>query len=463
MKKTTGRQLDREIAPSSSAKAEDPRLAFVRQHQRRGWSAFADHDGERIGGAGLTRRDALAGTAASALAISAPAALAAGAPVPITYWHHFTSPEEFKGLQRVMALFKQRYPDIALTQENIPNPEYMTKFTAAVVANTRPDVSMVIAERLADMLGMNGLIDLSSRIDALPNKANYPQDRWRGCSSDGKTYGVPAFTFIDWVYWRKDWFEQAGIEGPPKTLDDFVTAAKKLTDPSKNRYGFGMRAGPGGYAYLLDLIESFGSPFVIDGRNAMDKAKTVAAVKWYSDLATVHKVVPPSAAGDGFRQIMEGFKTGQTAMTWHHTGSLTEIVRDMKPGTFATGEKPAGPAARVARLTYLFNGLMKAEHIDAAWNWITFWGEAEPSIAFLEETGYFPSSTVIAQDPRITGNPYYVPAINTLAYGRMPPSFPGLAGWSQNVVLPEFQKILVGQQNAEKAVDAMLTGLDATL
>lgn len=410
-----------------------------------------------------SRRAILGGASALALAATLPARDATAAARAITYWHHLTSQEEFKGLQRVMALFAAKYPDVALTQENIPNPEYMTKFTAAVMANSRPDVSMVVAERLPDMLGMNGLIDLTSRIDAWPNKGNYPRDRWKGSSADGKTYGVPAFTFVDWVYWRKDWFEQAGIDGPPKTTDEFVVVAKKLTDPSKNRYGFGMRAGPGAYSYILDLIEAFGSPFVVDGRNAMDKAKTLAAIKWYSDLATVHKVVPPSAPNDGFRQIMEGFKTGQTAMTWHHTGSLTEMARDMKPGSFATGEKPAGPAARVARLTYLFNGIMKADNIDAAWNWITFWGEKEPSIAFLEETGYFPSSTVIANDARITGNPLYAPAIRTLAYGRLPPGFTGFAGWAQTVVQPEFQKVIVGQQSAERAVDAMLRGLDTAL
>jgi multiple sugar transport system substrate-binding protein len=412
----------------------------------------------------IPRRLVLASAAASGLAAALPHnAGAAGPSGKVIYWHHFTSQEEFAGLKRVMEMFKQRYPDITLQQENIPNPEYMTKFTAAVVANSRPDVTMVVAERLADMLAMGGLIDLTSRINAWPNRVNYPEDRWKGCSANGKIYGVPAFTFVDWVYYRKDWFEQAGIAGAPKTLDEFVATAKKLTDPSKNRYGFGMRAGPGGFAYIIDLIEAFGSPFVIDGKNAMDKAKTLAAVKWYSELATVHKVVPPSATNDGFRQIMEGFKTGQTAMTWHHTGSLTEIVRAMKPEQFQTAGKPAGPAKRVARLTYLFNGIMKTDNIDAAWDWISFWGEPDPSIAFLEETGYFPSSTVIAQDKRITGNPLYAPAVETLGYGSLPPGFVGFAGWSQNVVLPEFQKILVGQSTPEKAVDNMLKGLDAAI
>jgi multiple sugar transport system substrate-binding protein len=332
-----------------------------------------------------------------------------------------------------------------------------------VVANSRPEVSMVAAERFADMMGMNGLIDLTDRINAWPNKKNYTPDTWNGISEKGKIYGLPAFTFIDWVYYRKDWFAQAGIAGPPTTLDEFVNAAKKLTDPSKNRYGFGMRGGPGGQGYIIDLIEAFGSKFVVDGKNAMDKGKTLAAIKWYSELATVHKVVPPSVTNDGFRQIMEGYKTGQTAMTWHHTGSLIEMMRALKPTELGTAEKPAGPAVHVARVSYQFNGIMKKDNLDASFDWIAFWGENDPSIAFLEETGYFPASTVVAQDKRITGNPLYLPAMKTQAYGTLPPSFVGYPGWSQNVVLPEFQKILIGQSTPEKATDAILKGLDAAI
>jgi multiple sugar transport system substrate-binding protein len=411
----------------------------------------------------LTRRHALQAAAVAGLGAGFGAARARAATSRVTYWHHFTSPEEFAGLKRVMDLFAKRYPDTMLVQENIPNPEYMTKFTAAVMANSRPDVSMVTTERLADMLALGGLVDITGRIESWPQKANYAADRFAGATAKGKIYGVPAFTFVDWVYYRKDWFEEAGLSGPPDTLDAFVTAAKKLTDPAKGRYGFGMRGGPGGYAYLIDLIEAFGSPFVIDGKNAMDRAKTLAAVKWYSELLTVHKVVPPSAANDGFRQIIEGFKTGQTAMTWHHTGSLVELVRAMKPAQLGTAIKPAGPAARVARLSYQYNGLMRKDHEQAAWDWISFWGDSDASIAFLEETGYFPASASAATDERITGNPLYSPAAETLGFGRLPPAFVGLAGWSQNVVLPEFQKVLIGQSTPARATDAMLQGLDAAL
>ena len=408
----------------------------------------------------LNRRHVLGGLAATPFAglISAQAQ----APVRLSYWHHLTSTTEFKGLERVVALFQQKHPQIGVAQENIPNPEYMSKMTAAVVANARPDTGMVIAERANDLVAMGALTDLTARIRAWPRFGEYPEQAWRGASINGKIYGIPAFTFVDWMYYRKDWFQEAGI-APPKTMKEFVEAAIKLCDPAKNRYGFSLRGGAGGFKYVIDMIEAWGSPIVVDGKMAIDKAKAVEAVTVYAELLTKHKAVPPSAPNDGFRQIMEAFKTGQTAMVWHHTGSLTEMVAALKPEQFGTLPMPAGPAAHIARLTYLFNAVMNPARVDPGFDWLSFWTEPEPAIAFLEETGYFPSSPKIAADPRIVNNPLYAAAVETTKFGRLPPQFVGVAGWSETVVLPEFQKVLVGRSTPAQAVDAMMQGLQAAL
>jgi multiple sugar transport system substrate-binding protein len=157
---------------------------------------------------------------------------------------------------------------------------------------------------------------------------------------------------------------------------------------------------------------------------------------------------------------MEGFKTGQTAMLWHHTGSLTEIADALEPDQFMTMVRPTGPVNNITRLSYLYNGVMKEDNLDASWAWVNFWGELDPTIAFLEETGYFPASSQVAEDERITGNVLYQAAIDSLAIGGPEPNFVGFSGWSSTVVLPEFQKILVGESTVEEAVDAIIEGLE---
>jgi multiple sugar transport system substrate-binding protein len=421
---------------------------------------------------GLSRRDFLksAGIGVAGVALSgALPSIAAPARQDISgsinYWHHFTSDSEFQGLEEVMKLFAKKYPNIKLTQENIPNADFMAKFTAAVSADTRPDTTMIAAERLADMNGMNGLIDITERVNSWELKKFFPDNRWEGISVDGKIYGIPAFTFVDWMYYRVDYFKEAGIEKPPTTLQEFQDAAIKLTDASKGRYGFGLRGGGGGQGFITQILEAYGSPIVVDGKAAIDKAKAIEAITFWSELYTKHKVVPPSAPNDSYRQIMEAFKTGQTAMVWHHSGSLAEIKGALgdKGDKFLSAVRPNGPVNSMTNLSYLYNGLMKTDNADAAWAWISFWGETDPTLAFLDKTGYFPASEAVATDKRITDDPYYLPAVAATKIGRLPPSFIGYSDWSSNVALPAFQKLLVGNATVEQTVDDMISGLEKAL
>ncbi len=379
----------------------------------------------------------------------------------INYWHHFTSESEFLGLEAVMAQFAARYPGVEVIQENIPNADFMARFTAGVLADTRADVSMVTTDRLADMVAMGGLVPLTDRVNSWALREYFPDNRWTGITVDGEIYGVPAFSFVDWMYYRKDWFEEAGLT-PPTTLDEFRAACEALTNPEQGRYGFGMRAGGGGQAFIADMIEAFGSPLVVDGEVAIDRALAIEAMDFWSGLYR-DGLVPPSAPGDSYRQIMEGFKTGQTAMVWHHTGSLAEIQAAMTPDQFATATKPNGPADTLTRTSFLYNGMMKDDNAEASWAWISYWGENDPAITFLEATGYFPASSAVAEDARIAENPIYAPAIASAAQGKLPPQFIGYAGWAQEVALPAFQRILTGESSVEQAVDEMIAGLEDAL
>ncbi len=381
----------------------------------------------------------------------------------ITYWHHFTSQTEAAGLARVTELFNQVYPDITVTPENIPNAEYMTKLTATLVAGSRPSCGMVTSDRFADIHALGGLVDLSPRMADWPLKDAFPPAAFEPVTIDGAVYGVPAFSFVNWMYYRADYFEEAGIDGPPDSFEELLEASIKLSDPANNRYGFGMRGGDGGHNFLIDVLQAWGSPIAVDGQMAIDREKAIEAVRFYSELYTKHKVVPPSAPNDSYRQIMEGFKTGQTAMLWHHTGSLTELAGALPEGTFMTAIRPAGPAARIAQLDHLYNGVMNEADLDPAWDWVSFWGETDPAIAFLEETGYFPSSSEAAADPRIADNPIYGAAVATMEFGGPPPGFVGYEGWARTIAHPAFQQVLTGDATPEEAVDTMMSGLERTL
>lgn len=409
----------------------------------------------------LNKRQFMAAAATLALLGATRGARAAEA---ITYWHHFASQSEMAGLLKIIELFSAAHGDVTVTQEGIPQSEYMAKLSSAVLAGGRPDTGMVVAEKFADLKAMGALVDITERVKGWSGKADLPDNRWTGLTDGGAIYAVPAYAIVDWMYYRIDYFEEAGLSGPPKTFDEFLTACRKLTDPSKGRYAFGLRGGAGAHKYVVDVLEAFGSPIVKDGAAAIDRAAAIEAITFYSGLFTKEKVVPPSAPNDSYRQIMEGFRTGQTAMVWHHTGSLNEISAALTAGKqFGTAPMPAGPKAHIARVAYAGNAIMDEKNIEAAWEWISFWGQADAAIALLEASGYFPASKAALADPRVQANPIYKAAIDTLEFGRLPNSFVGAAGWQENIVNPTFQAVLTDQLTPSEAVDRMIQGLDAAL
>ena len=414
----------------------------------------------------------LAAMACTAQPVAPPGVSSASAPTAappasglggtVTYWHTFTSQSEMNGLDKVTQAFKQKYPSIAINSENVPNSDFMAKFTLAVQGGGKPETVMISSVRLPDMVAMGGLTDLTPRVAAWDQRQYLPDQRFKDATVNGKIYGVPSFAFVNWMYYRADWFKEAGLAAP-KTFDDFANAAVKLTDSSRNRYGFGMRGAGGGEGLLIEVIRSFGSPIVdASGRPAMDRQKAIDAVRWYSELFTKYHAVPPSVTNDSFQQIMTGFTTGQTAMLWHHTGSLIDVGSALgaDSGKFATATRPAGPAAHIADVSYSYNGMSGPKNAEADWAWLDHWAQSDTQIAFLESTGYFPSSTKVVDDPRVQQNVYYSAAIETLKFGGPAPAFAGSSNWGLTVVLPAFQRVLLSEIKPDDAVDLMMKGLE---
>ena len=407
-----------------------------------------------------TRRSVLGSSSAALAAALFGLPRNAQAAEAIAYWHHFTSQEGMDGLARVSELFAS--DGRTVLPEGIPNAEYMSKVTTSAVAGSLPPSLMVLTARLADIAALGALQPVTDRVEGWERRGDFDQAAWDGITLDGEIYGVPAFTLVDWVYYRKDWFEEAGI-ALPKTWAEFGEAAVALTDPPKGRYGYGMRGGDGGQYQLFDLLRSYGAFDIEGGTVALNPERAKEALTFYAELMTAHQAVPESAPNDSFRQIMEGFKTGQTGMLWHHTGSAIDLTGTLNDDQIGTMIVPAGPAQHVAPVTYVFNSLTGEGDVETAWEWISFWAQPKAGLALLDATGYVPASNVVAQDPRIQGEPLYEAAIETLAIGTERPIVAGLDGWMKSALLPEFQKLLVGSSDVDEVVSRLERELDRSL
>lgn len=405
----------------------------------------------------ISRRSALiAGGLTSALtAMGTRIAEAAGkGSGVVNYWNHFTGSDERKAFDAVTAGFAKDMPAITLKTQTITNEDWMAKYVAAVAAQSGPDALMVTVARVNDMVRIGGLEDITSRMKTWSGAADSASAA-RAFTLKKKNYVVPVFSFIDWMYYRKDWLEAKGIKNPPKNLDEFRRIAIEITDPSKGRYGFGLRGGAGGGGFVPQILQAFNGPLINPTtlRPTLSLAATIDAMNFWVNLYIKDKVVPPTTTGDGYTQMTQAFATGKTGMIMHHTGSFTLLGQTLKYGSeVETAERPMGPKGTMCYTSPLGNGLFKGtKNPDAAWDWITYWGSADAQVDFLKVTGYFPTSKAAAKNSFITGTPQFKPAIAALDNGFADYTFLGYDNWKANVCLPELQKALNGQQTAEAA------------
>jgi len=391
----------------------------------------------------LTGATALAGTFAKP---------ALAEPTTVRWWYHFDNAQASPA--ELVAKFEAANPDIKIAAESIPwggGNDYYTRLFAALVAGSGPDCAQVKLSNQARLLEMQALEPLDQMIAGWDARADISDKIWSlNKAKDGHQYYLPLHYVVLYLYYRADLFAAAGLK-PPATFDDFLAAAKATT--KDGIFGFGMRGGAGGY-------DNWG-PFVLGGGASFDKGGMVSdaalkANRWYVSLATEHKVVPPSAPTDGFKQIVTNFKAGRSAMFIHHVGSSKDLVT-------ALGDKvQAVPVPRGAdgKGWTLYgdesNAIFSAsKNKEAAFRWISFLSTGDNNVALTKLSGQLPITTSGAtkdtnHDPRfVAASTASLPIANVLPDSSKTADFVGTV-WPTNM-----QQALLGQISPDDMMQAI--------
>jgi multiple sugar transport system substrate-binding protein len=379
----------------------------------------------------------------------------------MTYWNHFTGAPERAAFALTTEAFKKASPAIEADIQTVTNDDWMAKYIASTTAKSGPDAVMIDVSRFTDMLRIGGLRDITTYNKQWPGREAVATDT-AAFSENRKVYGVPFFTFIDWTYYRKDFFEAAGIKKEPTTLEEFREAAIATTNPSKGQYGFAMRGGSGGGGFIVNVLHAYNGPIISPSFKAtLSLDAAVEAMRFWVNLAVKDKAVVPTVATDGYAQIFSNFYQGKAAMVMHHGGSFIDVGLNLKYGSeVMTLARPKGPKSILGFQAPLANGVFRhAKNPDAAFEYVSFLGGPTAQTTFLKGTGYFPTSTEAAKDTFISSNRQFDTAIAGLGSLPLTYTFPGLTAWRDLTCLPEFQKCLTGRQTPEGAAKVIVDRL----
>jgi multiple sugar transport system substrate-binding protein len=341
-------------------------------------------------------------------------------PLRLKYWAWVDDPTS-RVIQDLAAAFNEQKPSLQVDVELMPASAVYDRMLASVNAGDPPDASAINVNNVADIAAMGALQPLGEYFDTLADKDDFIPTAVLGSRlgvEGNPMYTMPWYALVSYLYYRTDWFKDAGVSAP-KDTDEFLAAAKAITDQKAGRYGYGLRGGPIGHVHYFIWLATLGGIEAVrgaDGAPVFDQAANLAGTDWFLDLAREHHVVPPTASGDGFEQMMNNLKAGVSGMAIHHIKSSAEVVKTLGADKISAVPMPVGPSGR--RWTE-FGPSMNAVFADgkdpeAAFEWVSFLASKDSMLTFCKDDGALPVRQSVGADAYFQENPFARVSIESL-------------------------------------------------
>jgi sorbitol/mannitol transport system substrate-binding protein len=190
------------------------------------------------------------------------------------------------------------------------------------------------------LVGLDDLGEDYDYDDLIPTVVN-------ALSYEGTLFAVPFYAESSFTFYRKDLFDEAGLTMPDQpTYDQIAEFSAKLTDKSKEQYGFCQRGKPGwgeNMAFVGPMVNAFGGRwFDMDWQPQLTTEPWVTAVNYY--VENMNAYGPPGASANGHNENRALFATGHCAI-WVDATSAAGYI--FNPNESQVADKTAFAAAPI--------------------------------------------------------------------------------------------------------------------
>ncbi|GFH05009.1 sugar ABC transporter substrate-binding protein [Mycolicibacterium hippocampi] len=303
--------------------------------------------------------------------------------------------------QELSTEFEAQNPGTKLKFVTLSENQARAKITmSTAMGGSEFDVVMISNFETPQWARDGWLRNLSDYAEQTPG---YDQDDFipslrESLSYEGDMYAVPFYGESSFLMYRKDLFEQAGIEvdqspGYQPQWQEVADWARTLQTPQ--RAGICLRGKPGWGEVLAPLntvINTFGGRWFDEQWNAqLDSPEVKRAVNFYVDL--LDDAGELGASSTGFQECANLFGQGQTAM-WYDATSAVSVLEDPQSYPDLVGKigyLPA-PVAEKPDSGWLYTwalGIPKAaKNPDGAWDFISWMTDKDYMRLVGEELGW---------------------------------------------------------------------------
>jgi multiple sugar transport system substrate-binding protein len=395
-------------------------------------------------------------SAATALAMCTTAALADTTIEFIQWWE----PEMPAGaLRSIMGGFEAANPGIKVKLVSGPYSATHDQIVAGAASGTLSDVVGL------DGAWVNGLAKQGAiaPMDSLMDDAKYDRSQIADIVKvDGKSLMFPLASFVYPVFVNLDMAKAAGVDKPPSTRAEFAEAAKKMTHPDKNQYGWvlplSLQSPNGIQNDVMSWVWASGQSMLKDGKPNVDNPDVVNALTYIKSLQDAG-VISPGTFAKKEQDKVEEFVNGRVGMMIDSLAHIN-LIRQRNPNlNFDITALPAVDGYTGKRgLPYASWGIgisENSEHKAEAWKLVEYLMSPEVNGKLVSIANAFPGN-VNAKPDFSKSDALFAKAFGIFQQGKLANEFVGLpvAEELMRDMDVEVQKMLDGQQTPEQAAAA---------
>lgn len=208
------------------------------------------------------------------------------------------------------AAFEAANPMYKMSQLIVPYEQYWDKVVTLVASGSPPDVIGENNVFLPVFITADQLEPLNKYVDAeLIRKEYFPTEV---NIKNGNYYGLPFGGRTMQLLYNKRLFSDYGVR-VPTTHDELVDVARKLTDKSQGRFGYGLQTNVSNYDDTYEclemLVRSFNGSFAKNGQPQATDSRTIQGVKFYKKLFDMG-VAPVNVPKATLRELFYAEKMG---------------------------------------------------------------------------------------------------------------------------------------------------------
>jgi N,N'-diacetylchitobiose transport system substrate-binding protein len=241
----------------------------------------------------------------------------------IRLWLNGTdTPDEL--VDYAIAEFAKIHPDVQVELERQQWTGIVEKLTTALSGSDAPDIVEFGNTQAQTFEAAGAVIDLTDRAEELGGD-DFLQSLLEAGTYDGSLYAVPYYAGARVVIYRKDLFEEAGIE-IPTTLEEWVAAGEALKEANADVPNFSGIYLPGrNWHGVLPMIWDAGGDIAVkEGEEwvgTLDTPESIAGLEFFKEVFDRANAAPADAddandylafcAGEVGMMPAPGWKPGQ--------------------------------------------------------------------------------------------------------------------------------------------------------